>query len=78
MTRQKWAFARLLEPEATRDARAEATSEVDWWDWTRAEQITITITITRLVLSMCESNYEVKMLPPYYCSTVLKWRCRVL
>ena len=25
---------------------AEATSEVDWWDRTRAEYITITITIT--------------------------------
>ena len=23
---------------------AEATREVDWWDWTRAEYITITIT----------------------------------
>ena len=26
--------------------RTEATSEVDWWDRTRAEYITITITIT--------------------------------
>ena len=25
---------------------AEATGEVDWWDRTRAENITITITIT--------------------------------
>ena len=27
---------------------AEATGEVDWWDRTRAENITITITITNL------------------------------
>ena len=34
---------------STRDARgtheADATGEVDWWDRTRAENITITITI---------------------------------
>ena len=32
---------------AGRTNEAEATGEVDWWDRTRAENITITITITR-------------------------------
>ena len=36
--------ARVLYPRGTHEA--EATGEVDWWDRTRAENITITITIT--------------------------------
>ena len=36
--------ARVSYPRGTHEA--EATGEVDWWDRTRAENITITITIT--------------------------------
>ena len=35
----------ILKSRGTHEA--EATGEVDWWDRTRAENITITITITR-------------------------------
>ena len=37
--------ARVSYPRGTHEA--DATGEVDWWDRTRAENITITITITR-------------------------------
>ena len=40
--------ARVSYPRGTHEA--EATGEVDWWDRTRAENITITITITSITV----------------------------